>query len=69
MTKTFILNIENLHSAEDVTKIRDHFMNRPGIEKVDIEMGLKLVSLRYNDQVGSPSKLLEALDYLGYSVR
>ena len=69
MTKTFVLNIENLNSAEDVAKIEDHFMSRPGVEKVEIEMDLKIVSLSYNESVGSPNKLLEAFNHLGYPVR
>jgi len=69
LTKTFVLNIKNLNTAEDATKIKDHFMSRPGVEKVDIEMSLSIVSLRYNESVGSPHKLLEAFDRLGYPVR
>jgi len=69
VTKTFVLNIENLNSAEDVAKIEDHFMSRPGVEKVEIEMDLKIVSLSYNESVGSPNKLLEAFNHLGYPVR
>ena len=69
MTKTFVLNIENLNSDEDAIKIKDHFMSRPGVEKVEIEMDLNIVSLSYNESVGSPNKLLEAFGKLGYPVR
>ena len=69
MTKTFVLNIENLNTIEDATKIEHYFMNRPGVEKVEIEIDLNIVSLRYNDTVGSPHQLLEAFDRLGYPVR
>jgi hypothetical protein len=64
-----VLNIENLNSAEDAAKIENHFMSRPGVEMVEIEMNLKIVSLRYNEGVGSPNKLLEAFGQLGYPVR
>jgi len=69
LTKTFVLNIKNLNAAEDVAKIKDYFMSRPGVEKVDIEMSLSIVTLHYNEAVGSPNKLLEAFDQLGYPVR
>lgn len=69
MTKTFVLNIENLNSAEDAAKIKNHFLSRPGVEKIDIEMTLKIVSLHYNEAVGSPHQLLEAFNHLGYPVR
>lgn len=69
MTKTFVLNIENLNSVEDATKIRNHFMGLPGVEKVDVEMNLKIVSISYNEAVGSPHKLLEAFAKIGYPVR
>ena len=69
MIKTFILNIENLNTTEDVAKIKDYFMNLPGVEKVDVEMSMSIVSLHYNESVGSPNKLLEAFGKLGYPVR
>ena len=69
MTKTFVLNVKNLNAAEDAAKIEDYFMSRPGVEKVDIEMNLSIVTLHYNEAVGSPNKLLEAFDHLGYPVR
>ena len=69
LTKTFVLNIENLNTAEDAVKIEDYFMNHPGVEKVEIEMNLSIVFLHYNDTVGSPNKLLEAFGQLGYPVR
>jgi len=69
MSKTFVLNINNLHSTDDALKIRTYFLDHPGIEKVDIEMELNIVSLRYNESVGSPYKLLEAFTTLGYPVR
>ena len=69
MIKTFILNIENLNTAEDVTKIEDYFMSFSGVEKIEIEMSLSIVSLYYNESIGSPHKLLEAFDKLGYPVR
>lgn len=69
LSKTFVLNIRNLDTIEDAAKIEHYFMNRPGIEKVDIEMALNIVSLRYNETVGSPHQLLEAFERLGYPVR
>ena len=69
LSKTFILNIRNLDTVEDAVKIENHFMNLPGVEKVDIEMALNIVSLRYNESVGSPHQLLEAFEQLGYPVR
>ena len=69
LTKSFVLNVTNMDTDADATKIRDHFMNIHGVEKVDIEMSLKLVSLYYNEEVGSPHKLLMAFETLGYPVR
>jgi len=69
LAKTFVLNIKNLNTAEDAAKIEDYFMGRPGVEKVEIELGLSIVSLRYNETFGSPNKLFEAFDRLGFPVR
>ena len=69
MTKTFILNLENLDTVEDAEVIESHFLKRPGVEKVAVELSLKLVSLYYNEKVGSTHKLLEAFGTLGYNVR
>jgi len=69
LAKTFVLNLENLETPADVKRIESHFLDRPGVEKVDIELGLKIVSLHYNEDVGSPHKLLEAFTNLGYPVK
>jgi len=69
LAKTFVLNIENLKTDEDVVKIENYFLSRPGVEKIEIEMSLSLVSIRYNEAVGSPHTLLEAFNRLGYPVR
>lgn len=69
MTKTFVLNIENLNSTEDTAKIEDHFMGRPGVEDIEFEMDLKIVTIHYNESIGSPNKLLQAFTKLGYPVR
>ena len=69
MTKTFVLNLENLETMEDAQKIEHYFLERPGVEKVEIELNLKLVSLYYNEGAGSPHKLLKAFDSLGYPVK
>ena len=69
MTKSFVLNVKNLTTADDVAKIQNHFATIHGVEKVDIELELKLVSIHYNEDIGSPSKLLTTLDGLGYPVR
>lgn len=69
MSKTFVLNIRNLETAEDAAKIEDFFMKKTGVEEVEVEMDLNIVSLRYNDTFGSPYKFLEAFEQLGYPVR
>ena len=69
MNKSFVLNIENLNTDADATTIYDHFMNIHGVERVKIELDLKLVSLYYSDEVGSPHKLLTAFETIGYHVR
>ena len=69
MAKTFVLNIRNLDTAEDAAKIEEHFMNLLGVEKVEIEMSLNIVSFCYNESFGSPQLLLDALENLGYPVR
>jgi len=69
LAKTFVLNLENLETTADAQKIENHFLKRPGVEKVAVELGLKIVSLHYNEDVGSPHKLLEAFTKLGYPVK
>ena len=70
MAKTFMLNVENLSSNEDVKKIKDYFeKNLEGVEKLDINLSLKLVSVRYNEGIGSPKYILDAFNRLGYTVR
>ncbi|MFQ7057380.1 MAG: copper chaperone [Turicibacter sanguinis] len=50
MVKTFMINVENLKTDEDVKKIESYFeTNLDGVEKLDINLSLKLVSVRYND--------------------
>ena len=69
MTKSYTLNIANLTTNDDATKIREHFSNIHGVQKIDIVMDLKLVTLYYGEEVGSPHKLLTAFGDLGYEVR
>jgi len=70
MSKTFILNIKNLKVEADAAKIRDYFRhNLEGIEELDINMKLSLVSVKYTESIGSPKYILDALDHLGYPVR
>ncbi len=55
MAKTFMLNVENLSSHEDVKKINDYIdTNLEGVEKLDINRSLKLVSVRYHEGIGAP---------------
>ena len=52
MVKTFMINVENLKTDEDVKKIESYFeTNLDGVEKLDINLSLKLVSVRYNDDM------------------
>ena len=70
MVKTFMINVENLKSDEDVKKIQNYFeTNLDGVEKLDINLSLKLASVRYNDSIGSPKYILDAFNRLGYTVR
>lgn len=70
MAKTFMLNVENLSSNEDVEKIKSYFdTNLEGVEKLDINLSLKLVSVHYNEGIGSPKYILDAFNHLGYTVR
>ena len=69
MSKTFILNIDNLKSNDDIKRIKQHFSTVVGIEKVDIDTELNIVSIRYNENVGSPNAILESFETLGYPVR
>lgn len=64
-----MLNVKNLETEEDVKKIENHFLNQPGVENVKVELSLKIVTLYYNDGVGSPHQLLRSFDTLGYPVR
>lgn len=70
MVKTFMINVENLATNEDAKRIEDYFKtNLEGVENLDINLSLKLVSVRYNDSIGSPKYILDAFDRLGYKVR
>ena len=69
MSKTFFLNILNLNTEADAERIKNHFSNMTGVEKVEIEMSINLVSVRYTEDIGSPNKILIALGELGYPVR
>ncbi len=70
MAKTFMLNVDNLSSNEDEKKIRDYFeTNLDGVEKLDINLSLKLISVHYNEGIGSPKYILDAFNHLGYTVR
>ena len=70
MVKTFMINVENLKTDEDVKKIESYFeTNLDGVEKLDINLSLKLVSVRYNDSIDSPKYILDAFNRLGYTVR
>jgi len=64
-----MLNIANLNTTNDEMKIRNHFMDIRGVEKVDIVLELKIVTLHYNEEIGSPHKLLTAFSDIGYEVR
>jgi len=69
-TKTYVLNIGNLNTDEDATKVEEYLLSQAGIEKVDIEMSLSIVSLHYNESSAvSLGKILEDIDKLGYPVR
>lgn len=70
MAKTFMLNVDNLSSNEDEKKIRDYFeTNLDGVEKLDINLSLTLISVHYNEGIGSPKYILDAFNHLGYTVR
>ena len=70
MAKTFMLNVDNLSSNKDEKKIRDYFeTNLDGVEKLDINLSLKLISVHYNEGIGSPKYILDAFNHLGYTVR
>ncbi|HAX72059.1 MAG TPA: copper chaperone [Firmicutes bacterium] len=70
MAKTFMLSISNLKDHHDVKIIEDYFYNNlKGVEKVDVNLTLNLVSVTYNDSIGSSNYILDALNRLGYSVR
>ena len=70
MGKSFMLSIENLNSEADAVKIQNYFAdNLDGVEKVDVTLPLRLVTVYYNESIGSPKYILDALNRLGYSVR
>ncbi|MGL4337420.1 MAG: heavy-metal-associated domain-containing protein [Turicibacter sp.] len=70
MAKTFMLSIENLSTEEDVKKIENYFNDHiEGVEKIEVSVSMKLVTVRYNESIGSPKYILDALNRLGYSVR
>ena len=70
MAKTFMLNIERLNDESDVKKIENYFKeNLKGIEDLKFELSYQLVSVRYNESIGTPKNILDAFEYLGYPVR
>ena len=69
LVKTYVLNLENLNTAEDAAKIESYWMDQPGVEKIDIEMSLSMVSIYYNESIGSLNKVLESFKKLGYPAR
>ncbi|MCL1949059.1 MAG: heavy-metal-associated domain-containing protein [Turicibacter sp.] len=70
MSKTFILNIQNLNTEADSGKIREYLLsNLDGIEELEINLPLSLVTVKYTESIGSPKYILDALDRLGYTVR
>jgi len=69
-TKTYVLNIENLKTKEDAVKIEEYLMEKTGIEKVEIEMSLSIVSIYYDESsIGSLNQIIEGFHKLGYPVR
>ena len=69
-TKTYVLNIGNLNTDEDAAKIEEFLMELPGVEKIDFEMSLSIVSIHYNESsIGSLNQILKGFDNLGYPVR
>lgn len=69
-TKTYVLNLGNLNTDEDATKIKEYLMSQPGVEKIDVEMSLSIVSIHYNESSAlSLNKILEGIERLGYPVR
>ena len=69
-TKTYVLNIGNLNTDEDAAKIEEYLLSQTGVEKVNIEMSLSIVSICYDESaIGSLNKIHECFDKLGYPVR
>ena len=69
MSKTFVLNVRNLKTVDDEKKIKDFFAGKPGIEKISVDLSLSIVSFLYNEAIGSPNSILQAMNTLGYEVR
>ena len=69
-TKTYVLNLGNLNTDEDAIRIREYLMNQSGVEKIDIEMSLSIVSIYYDESSAlSLNKIHEGINRLGYPVR
>ena len=69
-TKTYVLNIDNLNTNEDAAKIEEYLLEQSGVEKVEIEMSLSIVSIYYDESsIGSLNQILEGFHKLGYPVR
>ena len=70
MAKTFIINIDNLVDDSDIKIIETYFNKHlNGVENLKFEISYKLVTVRYNESVGSPKNILDAFEHLGYPVR
>jgi hypothetical protein len=70
MIKTLILNVENLNSKQDAERIVEHFQFMPGIEKIEVDLKVNLVILKYQDEhVSHTKRFLDDLNELGYTVK
>jgi hypothetical protein len=70
MAKTFIINIEGLNDDSDSKKIENYFAeNLKGIEDLKFDFSYQLVTVRYNEGIGTPKNILDAFERLGYPVR
>jgi len=70
MAKTFIINIDRFNDDSDIKKIETYFNeNLKGIEDLKFDLAYKLVTVRYNESIGTPKNILDAFEYLGYPVR
>lgn len=63
-----VLRISNMHTAEDVNRIRKAISNNEGVVACQINKEKKEVSVVYDDYFLTNDGIIQSLEDLGYAV-